>query len=133
MRRSIPSPWPVLASIAVAVMMFISCSCDRTPQSTAEPSVHAGDEVETRVKKIVGEQLNVDAAKLRLSDQFVRDLGADDLDKVELVMDFEDSFGLSISDEAAEKMVAIQDAVVYIRKHNKDNGKIVEPQDQPDK
>ena len=63
--------------------------------------------------------MGVDEAEVTSSASFVDDLGADSLDQVELVMAFEEAFGLEISDEDAEKMRTVQDAVDYIDKHAK--------------
>jgi len=71
-----------------------------------------------RVKKIVVEHLNVDAAKVTDTASFIEDLGADSLDTVELVMAFEEDFGIEIPDDAAESIVTVGDAVKYIDKAN---------------
>jgi acyl carrier protein len=70
-----------------------------------------------RVKKIVVEHLGVDESKVTENASFVDDLGADSLDTVELVMAFEEEFGCEIPDEAAEKILTIQDAINYIEKN----------------
>jgi acyl carrier protein len=69
-----------------------------------------------RVKKIVVEHLNVDADKVVEGASFIEDLGADSLDTVELVMAFEEEFGIEIPDDAAESIVTVGDAVKYIEK-----------------
>ena len=71
-----------------------------------------------RVKKIVIEHLNVDADKVTDNASFIEDLGADSLDTVELVMAFEEEFGIEIPDDAAESIVTVGDAVKYIDKAN---------------
>ena len=71
-----------------------------------------------RVKKIVVEHLGVDEAKVSESASFIDDLGADSLDTVELVMAFEEEFGIEIPDDAAESIVTVGDAVKYIDKAN---------------
>jgi acyl carrier protein len=72
-------------------------------------------ELETRVKKIVAEQLNVpDESDITLESSFIDDLGADSLDTVELVMAFEEEFNLEISDEDADKIKTVGDALNYI-------------------
>jgi len=71
-----------------------------------------------RVKKIVVEHLNVDAYKVTDTASFIEDLGADSLDTVELVMAFEEEFGIEIPDDAAESIVTVGDAVKYIDKAN---------------
>ena len=69
-----------------------------------------------RVKKIVVEHLNVDAEKVVENASFIEDLGADSLDTVELVMAFEEAFGVEIPEDAAEKISTVRDAVDYIEK-----------------
>jgi acyl carrier protein len=69
-----------------------------------------------RVKKIVVEHLNVDADKVTESASLIEDLGADSLDAVELVMAFEEEFGIEIPDDAAETIVPVGDAVKFIEK-----------------
>ncbi len=69
-----------------------------------------------RVKKIVVEHLNVEADKVTDNASFIEDLGADSLDTVELVMAFEEEFGIEIPDDAAESIVTVGDAVKYIDK-----------------
>jgi acyl carrier protein len=73
--------------------------------------------VEERVKQIIVEQLGVDEAEVTPTASFVDDLGADSLDTVELVMAFEEAFGIEIPDEDAEKIATVKDAVAYIDKH----------------
>jgi acyl carrier protein len=75
--------------------------------------------VQERVKQIIVEQLGVDEAEVTPSASFVDDLGADSLDRVELVMAFEEAFGLEIPDEDAEKILTVQHAVDYIEQHGK--------------
>ena len=76
------------------------------------------DNVEQRVKKIVAEQLGVAEADIKNESSFVDDLGADSLDTVELVMAFEEEFGIDIPDEDAEQMRTVGDAVSYLKKHS---------------
>lgn len=71
-------------------------------------------DVEKRVKAIVAEHLDVDAATIETNASFVDDLGADSLDQVELVMAFEEEFGCEIPDDAAEKIARVEDAIKYI-------------------
>ncbi|HEX3321578.1 MAG TPA: acyl carrier protein [Terriglobales bacterium] len=75
--------------------------------------------VEEKVKQIVTEQLGVDAGEVTPSASFVDDLGADSLDRVELVMAFEEQFDIEIPDEDAEKIRTVQDAMDYIAKQPK--------------
>ena len=75
--------------------------------------------LEERVNQIVSEQLGVEASEIVPDASFVDDLGADSLDRVELVMAFEESFGLEIPDEDAEKIITVHDAVDYIQRNAK--------------
>ncbi|HEU4889093.1 MAG TPA: acyl carrier protein [Thermoanaerobaculia bacterium] len=75
--------------------------------------------VEDRVKSIIVEQLGVDAEEVQAEASFVEDLGADSLDTVELIMAFEEEFGVEISDDDAEKIRKVRDAVEYIDKRAK--------------
>ncbi len=75
--------------------------------------------VEERVKSIIVEQLGVDADEVSADASFVEDLGADSLDQVELIMAFEEEFGVEISDDEAEKIRKVRDAVDYIEKRAK--------------
>ncbi len=75
--------------------------------------------VEERVKQIIVEQLGVDEGEVTPTASFVDDLGADSLDTVELVMAFEEAFGIEIPDEDAEKIATVKDAIEYIEKHSK--------------
>jgi acyl carrier protein len=75
--------------------------------------------VEERVKSIIVEQLGVDVDEVTPEASFVEDLGADSLDTVELIMAFEEEFGVEISDDEAEKIRKVKDAVEYIDKHTK--------------
>ena len=71
-------------------------------------------DVAERVKKIVIDHLGVDAEKVSEGASFIDDLGADSLDTVELVMAFEEEFGVEIPDDAAEKIATVKDAIDYI-------------------
>ena len=77
------------------------------------------ENVEQRVKKIVAEQLGVNESEIKNESSFVDDLGADSLDTVELVMAFEEEFGIEIPDEDAEKITRVKEAVEYIDAHAK--------------
>jgi acyl carrier protein len=75
------------------------------------------DETEKKVIEIVSEQLGVSADQIKMETSFVNDLGADSLDTVELVMEFEDEFDINIPDEDAEKIQTVGEAVKYIKEH----------------
>ncbi len=72
------------------------------------------DDIFEKVKKIVVDQLEVDSAEVKPESNFASDLGADSLDTVELVMALEEEFDIEIPDEAAEKILTVQEAVDYI-------------------
>ena len=73
-------------------------------------------DISERVKKIVVEHLGVDADKVADNASFIDDLGADSLDTVELVMAFEEEFGVEIPDDAAETILTVGDAVKFLEK-----------------
>ncbi len=74
-------------------------------------------EIEEKVIEIVSEQLSVDKGEIARETSFVNDLNADSLDTVELVMELEDEFDLTIPDEAAEKLKTVGEAIDYIQNH----------------
>ena len=73
-------------------------------------------DIAERVKNIVVEHLGVDAEKVTMEASFIEDLGADSLDTVELVMAFEEAFGVEIPDDAAETILTVGDAVKFLEK-----------------
>ncbi len=77
-------------------------------------------EIEEKIYQIVSEQMGIDKSELTRETSFVDDLNADSLDTVELVMEFEDEFEMSIPDEEAEKIRTIGQTVSYILEHNKE-------------
>ena len=76
--------------------------------------------IEERVKKIVAEQLGANECEITNTASFIEDLGADSLDTVELIMALEEEFGPEISDEDAEKITTVQQAIYYIQFYIKD-------------
>ncbi len=74
-------------------------------------------EIEAKVKKIVAEQMGVAETEIKPETSFVNDLNADSLDTVELVMEFEDEFEMSIPDEEAEKISTVGMAIDFIVQH----------------
>jgi acyl carrier protein len=78
--------------------------------------VATATEIEGKVMQIVSEQLSVDKGELSHETSFVNDLNADSLDTVELVMELEDEFDLTIPDEQAEKLKTVGEAIKYITK-----------------
>ena len=75
-------------------------------------------DIEQKVKDIIINELGVEAEKVTREASFVEDLGADSLDTVELVMAFEEEFGMEIPDEEAEKLQTVGDAIDYISRSN---------------
>ena len=76
-------------------------------------------EIQERVKAIIVDKLGVEESEVTMEASFTNDLGADSLDTVELIMDFEKEFGISIPDDQAEKIATVGDAVSYIEEHSK--------------
>ncbi|MFQ6672501.1 MAG: acyl carrier protein [Candidatus Tectimicrobiota bacterium] len=73
--------------------------------------------LEQRVREIIVEQLGVEEDEVTPKASFIDDLGADSLDTVELIMAFEEEFDIEIPDEEAEKIITVQDAVDYVKRH----------------
>ena len=76
-------------------------------------------EIASRVKAIIVDKLGVEESEVTETASFTNDMGADSLDTVELIMEFEKEFGISIPDDQAEKIGTVQDAVAYIEEHAK--------------
>ena len=81
--------------------------------------VSKADNIEERVHNIVCEQLGTTRDKITAETSFINDLGADSLDTVELVMAFEEEFGIEIPDDDAEKITRVKEAIEYIESHAK--------------
>src|SRR3982074_3733554 len=79
-------------------------------------------EIENKVKQIIVDELGVDENEVTPNARFIDDLGADSLDTVELVMRFEEEFGIEIPDEDAEKIQSVRDAYNYIDQHKAKGG-----------
>lgn len=75
--------------------------------------------VEEQVKKIIVDQLGVSADEVKPEASFVEDLGADSLDLTELIMAMEETFGLEIADEDAQKILKVKDAIAYVEAKSK--------------
>ena len=73
--------------------------------------------IEDKVKEIITKQMGAKAEQITKETSFINDLGADSLDTVELIMEFEDAFDMNIPDEEAEKIRTVGDAVKYIEEH----------------
>ncbi|MEX0838314.1 MAG: acyl carrier protein [Parvibaculum sp.] len=76
-------------------------------------------DIAERLKKIVVEHLGADPEKVTENASFIDDLGADSLDNVELVMAFEEEFGVEIPDDAAEKILTVKDAIEFVKANAK--------------
>lgn len=76
-------------------------------------------EIEEKVKQIIVDKLSVDETEVKNEASFANDLGADSLDTVELIMEFEKEFKISIPDDQAEKIATVGDAIAYIEEHAK--------------
>jgi acyl carrier protein len=90
-------------------------ACSDSTASTSRRDRGMSDTAD-KVKKIVVEHLGVEESKVTTDASFIDDLGADSLDTVELVMAFEEAFGVEIPDDAAEKITTVKDAIEYIEK-----------------
>lgn len=75
------------------------------------------EELQTRVKRLIAEKLGVEEDKVKNESCFIKDLGADSLDTVELVMALEEEFDMQIPDEDAEKITTVQQALDYVKAH----------------
>ncbi|HLM03429.1 MAG: acyl carrier protein [Acidobacteriota bacterium] len=80
----------------------------------------ADSAVQEKIKQIIVDELGVDEAEVTENARFIEDLGADSLDLVELVMRFEEEFGIEIPDEDAEKIQSVRDAYSYVEQNKKD-------------
>jgi len=76
------------------------------------------EEVLEKVKEIIAELLDIDTSGITVESRFREDLEADSLDLVELIMEFEEAFGSEISDEDAQKITTVGEAVKYVSEHN---------------
>ncbi|MBP5372236.1 MAG: acyl carrier protein [Bacteroidales bacterium] len=76
-------------------------------------------EIESKVKAIIVEKLGVDASEVTNEANFTNDLGADSLDTVELIMEFEKEFGITIPDDQADTIATVGDAIAFIEKNQK--------------
>ena len=76
-------------------------------------------DIEAKVKAIIVDKLSVDESEVKNEASFANDLGADSLDTVELIMEFEKSFNITIPDDQAEKITTVGDAIAYIEENKK--------------
>jgi acyl carrier protein len=104
----------LIAAEASRFAAFVYVLGRETPEN--EEEVMSDNSIEARVKKIVVEHLGVEEDKVSKDASFIDDLGADSLDTVELVMAFEEEFGVEIPDDAAETILTVGDAVRFLEK-----------------
>src|SRR5476649_2566960 len=95
------------------------CLFDKKYIFAAVTKTFTMSDIATRVKKIIVDKLGVDEAEVTNEASFTNDLGADSLDTVELIMDFEKEFNISIPDEQAETITTVGQAVAYLEEHAK--------------
>jgi len=81
---------------------------------SAQLAIEERRAIRERIKKIIADQLMIDEDEVKNESSFVDDLGADSIDVLELVMEFEDEFSVDISDEDAEKITTVIDAIAYL-------------------
>jgi acyl carrier protein len=93
---------------------MVVCICKKTIKRGGKTTLAT---VEERVINLIVDQLGVSQEEVTPDASFIEDLGADSLDTVELVMAFEEEFGIEIPDEDAEKIVRVRDAIDYIKNH----------------
>ena len=96
--------------------------CTRFQQNAVifqDSNITIMSEIESKVKAIIVDKLGVDEAEVKAEASFTNDLGADSLDTVELIMEFEKEFGISIPDDKAEKIGTVGDAIAYIEENAK--------------
>ena len=98
------------------------CRANLNFEGLAQGGFTVAEDVEAKVKSIVAEQLGVDQTEISPETSFVNDLNADSLDTVELVMEFEDEFDMSIPDEEAEKIQTVGQAIDHIQKYLDNKG-----------
>jgi acyl carrier protein len=87
--------------------------------SQYSPKIITMSDIASRVKKIIVDKLGVDEAEVTTEASFTNDLGADSLDTVELIMEFEKEFNISIPDEQAETITTVGQAITYLEEHAK--------------
>ena len=95
------------------------CKFAKNYTFAAEIKIITMSDIATRVKKIIVDKLGVDEAEVTTEASFTNDLGADSLDTVELIMEFEKEFNISIPDEQAETITTVGQAVTYLEENAK--------------
>src|SRR5438270_3765681 len=108
----------LIANVPVTAIVFRSEPCGSDPQFPPRAGKTHMEDIEQKVIEIVSEQMGVDKSEITRETHFINDLNADSLDTVELVMEFEDEFELSIPDEEAEKIQTVGQAIDYIKEHS---------------
>lgn len=92
---------------------------DVSDKNASASAYGCNDAVASQIKSIIVEKLNVDETKVKPEASFINDLGADSLDTVELIMEFEKAFGINIPDRDAGKLATVADAIAYIEANTK--------------
>jgi acyl carrier protein len=113
--------WPLATALLQSLLppLYLPIPCGRVATGCNESGLGGNmDDIETKVIEIVSEQMGVDKSEITRETHFINDLNADSLDTVELVMEFEDEFELSIPDEEAEKIQTVGQAIDYIKEHS---------------
>lgn len=90
------------------------CNCNTKQKLLINNKFKTMSEIASRVKAIIVDKLGVDENEVTETAEFTKDLGADSLDTVELIMEFEKEFGITIPDDQASKIGTVQDAIAYI-------------------
>jgi acyl carrier protein len=99
--------------------IFLCIYCKKYIFAPDKLNITIMSDIATRVKKIIVDKLGVDEAEVTTEASFTNDLGADSLDTVELIMEFEKEFNISIPDEQAETITTVGQAVTYLEEHAK--------------
>jgi acyl carrier protein len=119
-RQQTVGRWVALCSVSASALLAAQSPAKEAPTplpsaGSAARQATAQTNIEPRVMKIVAEQLGVPESDVRLTSRFVKDLKADSLDVVELIMAMEEEFGIEIPDADAERISTVGDAVRYLR------------------
>ena len=111
----------MIAACSLAIGMVAGCSEGATGSNAAQAgsgnvaAASSASDVGARVRRVIAATLNQESGRVSLEARLVEDLGADDLDRVEIVMALEEEFGISIPDAAGERMRTVGDAVRVVR------------------
>ncbi len=112
--QNFPLPARLMGARRTRCFNAAASVASRFPPITPLPAILMATDTEPRVKSIIVEKLGVDESEIARESSFTNDLGADSLDTVELIMEFEKEFNMTIPDEDAEKIATVGDAVDYV-------------------